>query len=164
RRKNLRRYGLLDQGRRKPVDRIILLRLNRAALVYWISCNIKHPSHDTVADGHVYWTTAIHYVKATFETLRSGHGDCPNQLVPKMLLHFESDIRRPILNLVFHSQRVIDPGQCVWEFHINDGTDNLNNFAFAHVKTSFTIFLNKKISDYAACPPAISNNSFVMLP
>jgi hypothetical protein len=54
-----------------------------------------------------------------------------------MLLYFESDIHRPILNLVFDSQRVIDPGQCVREFHVHDGTDDLNNFAFPHVKTSF---------------------------
>src|SRR5262249_30164157 len=153
-----------DQRWRKPVDRIVFLSLNRAALVYWISCNIKHPPHDTIPDRHVDWATSIHHLKATFMTLASGHGDCPDQFVGRMFVDFGVDIHGPILNLVFDSQRVIDPGQSVWEFHVHDRTDNLNNFAFAHVKTSFTKFLNKKISDYAACPPAISNNSFVMLP
>src|SRR5262249_51151879 len=113
RRKNLWRYGLLNQRRWKPVDRIILLRLNRAALVYRISCNVKHSPHDSVPDGHVYWPTAIHHVKATFQTLGSRHGDCPDQFVAKMLLHFESDIHGPILNLAFDSQRVIDRRQSV---------------------------------------------------
>src|SRR5262249_12360819 len=137
--KNLRRCGLFDQRWRKPVDRIIFLRLNRPALVYRISRNIKHPAHDTVPDGHAYWTTAIRNVEAAFETLRPGHGDCPDQLVSKMLLYFKCQIHGLILNLIFDGKGVIDPGQCFREFHIYDRTADLDNFASAHVKTSFTL-------------------------
>jgi hypothetical protein len=51
-----------------------------------------------------------------------------------MLLHFECHIHGLILNPVFNSQGVIDPRQSVREFHVHDRTDDLNDFAFAHVK------------------------------
>src|SRR5262249_34664113 len=80
---------LIDQRWRKTMDRIIFVRFNRSALVDGSSRNVKHPPHDTISDRHVYRGAAIHNVKATFKTFGSGHGDCANQLVPEMLLHFE---------------------------------------------------------------------------
>src|SRR5262249_48037265 len=143
-REDFRRSGLLSQQWRKTMDRIIFLRSNRSALVDRISRNVKHPSHDTISDRHVYWATAIHNVKASFKTFGSGHRDCANQLVPKMLLDFECQIHGLILNPVFNSQGVIDPRQSAREFHVHNWTDDLNDFAFAHVKNLISINAQSK--------------------
>ena len=128
------------------MDRIIFIRLNRSALVDWISSDVKHTPHDTVSDRHVYWAAAIHNVKAAFKTFGSGHRDCANQLVPKMLLNFECQIHWLILNPVFNSQGVIDPRQSVIEFHVHNRTDDLNDFAFTHVMNLVSI--NAQSNDF----------------
>ena len=40
------------ERRRRAVDRIVFLRLNRPALVHRVAGHIEHAAHDALADGH----------------------------------------------------------------------------------------------------------------
>ena len=66
-----------------------------------------------------------------------------------------------VLDFVFDGQRVIDAGQCLRKFDVDHRTDDLNNFAFVTILATCVIAFDLPHSD---CPPAISSNSFVILP
>ena len=116
---------------------VVLFRLDRPALIDWLAGNVEYSPHDAFADGHSYGSAAIHYFESSLETLGPSHRDCTNQLVSKVLLHFERHFRRLVLDLVFNSQCVIDPGQHFGEFNVHHWTGNFNNFAFVHIHTRF---------------------------
>ncbi len=51
-----------------------------------------------------------------------------------MLLHFEGELGRSAVDLVFELERIIDARQFarVLEFHVHHGTDDLNDISFIH--------------------------------
>ena len=51
-RQHLRRGRLIDQRRRRPMNRIALLGLHRTALVHRIAGDVEHAAHHPVADRH----------------------------------------------------------------------------------------------------------------
>jgi hypothetical protein len=86
----------------------------------------------------LYRATPVDDVEAALESFRTGHRDRPDELVSQVLLHFERQTHRLILNFIFDRQGVVDPGQRVRKFHVDDRPDDLNDFAFAHMKNLFS--------------------------
>src|SRR5271154_5666327 len=145
---------------------IELFRVNRAALVHRLSGHIEDPAHDTFADGHRDWAAAVGHFEAALQALGPGHGDGPHRLVPKVLLHFERQLRGLPLNFAFYGQRVVDRGNGSREFNVNYGSHDFNNFSFVQIHSFFPCLNGsiKMMLPQSDWPPAISSNSFVMLP
>ena len=93
--KHLRGGRLVHERRRRAVDRIALLRLDRPALVHRVAGDIEHPAHDAFADGHGDRPAAIGDLQAALESLGAGHGDGADPVIPEMLLHFERQLDGP---------------------------------------------------------------------
>ena len=49
---HLRRSRLIDQRRRRPMNRIVLVGLDRPLLVHRVAGHVEHAAHDAFADGH----------------------------------------------------------------------------------------------------------------
>ena len=77
-RQHLRRGGLIGERRRRPVDRVVLLRLDRAALVHRVAGDIEDASHHAVADRHRDRAAGVGDLEAALETLGAGHRDRPH--------------------------------------------------------------------------------------
>ena len=92
------------------MDWIVFLCLNGPAFVHRISSHVKHPAHDTFADGYSHWPAGILDLKSSFETFGSGHRDRSDPIVSKVLLHLECQFERLIRNSIFDRQRVVDSG------------------------------------------------------
>ena len=54
-------------------------------------------------------------------------------MITEVLLHFECQIERIVLDFKFNRQRAIDVWQVFREFDIHDRPNDLYNFAFIHV-------------------------------
>src|SRR5215469_807132 len=138
---------------------IELFGIHRSALIDRSSGNVKHATHDGLTNRHRDWFAAVRHLKAALEAFGSGHRDGAHRPVPDMLLHFESDLDRFILNFVIDIQGVVDRRQGVGELDIHNRTGDSNDFAFVHMRTWFNRYLCQP-----AWPPAMSSNSFVMFP
>ena len=75
---------------------------------------------------------AIDHLQAAFETFGTGHGDGPDTVVPELLLLFEGQLHGLFTDFEFNYQRMVDAWDSLWEFHIDDRTDHLDDFAFVH--------------------------------
>src|SRR6516162_7756110 len=151
---------LVNQARRRAVDRIVFLRLDRPAFVDRVAAHIEYPPHPSFSDGHGDGHAGVDDLVTAFETLRAGHGDRPDPAVGQVLLHLKRDFDGLALNFVVHRQRVIDTWQLFRKCHVHDRTDDLNNLAFIHVGTLSLSFCQPLPS----WPPAISRSSLVILP
>ena len=120
---------------------IVLLRLNWSALIHRVTGDIKYPAQDTFTDRHRDGSALICNFEAAFETLGGSHGDCSDQFVPEVLLHFERHRSGLVLNSVFNGQRVVDPRQCFRELYIYHRTGNFDDLAFVHIHTQFATAL-----------------------
>src|SRR4029079_10531691 len=118
---------------RRPMDRIVLFRLNRSALIDRVSSHVEHPAHDAFADRHGYRTAAISNLEAPFEALGARHGDRPDPLVAEVLLHFERGFGGLVLNRVLDAQGVRDPRQRLRKYNVNHLTETLNNLSLVTI-------------------------------
>ena len=130
---------MVHERRRRAVDRVALLRLDRPALVHGVAGHVEHPAHDAFADGHGDGPAGVGDLEAALETFGAGHGDRPDPVVAEVLLHFERQLDRLVLDLVLDGQRVVDPGQSFRELDVHDRTDDLNDFAFVHTALGFSV-------------------------
>src|SRR5215510_1608068 len=160
-RKHLRRSRLVHERWRSAVDWIVLLRLDRAAFIHGVSGNVEYPPHNALTDRHGYRAAAVGDLEAPLESLRGGHGDCSNQFVPEVLLHFERHLGGPVLHFVLNRQRVIDSRQRFRELDVHYRTDNFCDPAFVHIHTHLHRSMTFLYSDW---PPAISSSSLVIFP
>src|SRR5262249_55335006 len=112
-------------------------------------------------DRHGYRLTFVGNLETALEALGGGHRDCPNQFIAQVLLHFESHLGRLVFNLVFNRQSVVDPGQCSGEVYIHHRAGNFYDRTFIHIHSSSQ---RAEPFAHAVWPPAISSNSFVILP
>src|SRR5207253_2063124 len=122
-----------DQRRGRTVNRIILVRLHGALFIHDIARDVEHAAHDAVTDGHGDGRASVNDLEAAFEALGAGHGDGANPGIAEVLLDFEGELGGLILDFVIDGQGVVDGGERPRKFYIDDGADDLDNFAFIHV-------------------------------
>ena len=125
---HLRRRRLLHECRRRTVNGIVLLRLDRSAFVDRVAANIEHPPHYAFPDRHGNGRAGVDDLITAFEALGAGHGDGPDPLVAKVLLHLERQFDGLVLNLVIDGQRVVDAGQLLRKFDVHHRTDDSGQF------------------------------------
>ena len=74
--------------------------------------------------------------EAALEAFGGGHGDGADPVIAEVLLDFEGEFGGVTLDGVIQRKGVIDRRQLVRELDIDDGADDLNDFAFIHaIKT-----------------------------
>ena len=130
---HLRRRRLIRERRRRTMDRIVLLRRDRSALVHRTSGDIEDAAHHAFADRHRDRSTPVGHLDAALEPLGARHGDRPDPLVAEMLLHLEGERDRPALHRVVHGERVEDGWKRVGKFDVHHRAGDLNDFADVHV-------------------------------
>ena len=74
-RQHLRRRRLIDERRRRAVDRIVLLGRDRAALVHRVAGDVEDAAHDAVADRHRDRPAGVGDRDAALEALGARHRD-----------------------------------------------------------------------------------------
>ena len=79
-----------------------------------------------------------------------------------MLLYFEGQLDLLALGFELADQGVVDAGQRVGKLNIDHRTMNFNDFSCIHISYLHGNWL--AAHPQSDCPPAISSNSFVILP
>ena len=86
---DLRRGGLVDQGRGGAVDGIAFLGDDRAAFVHRVADDVEDAAHDGLADGHGNGGAGVGDFVAALEALGGAHADGADPVVAEVLLDFE---------------------------------------------------------------------------
>ena len=154
-REHLRRRRLIDERRRRAVNRVVLLGHDRAALVDRGAGHVEHASHDAGADRHADRPAAVGDLEAALESFGARHRDGADPSIAEVLLHFERQRHRLILDRVLDGQGVGDRRQRAGKRDVHHRTDDLHDRACVHTD-AFPLS-----SDW---PPAISSSSCVMCP
>ena len=92
---HLRGGGLIHERRRRAMDGIIFVRLDRPAFVHRVAGHVEHAAHDAFADGHGDGRAGIDDFVAALEAFGAGHGDGADPVVAEVLLHFERQLGWP---------------------------------------------------------------------
>src|SRR3954471_6012888 len=115
------------------MDGIVFIGLHRALFIHGIARDVEDAAHHAFADRHGNRFAGIDHLVAAAEAFGAGHGNGANPVVAQMLLCFESELRRGTPGRrEFDGERIKERRQCVAEFHVHHGTDNLNDFSFIH--------------------------------
>ena len=139
------------------MDRIVLVRLDRAAFVDGVSRDVEDAAHHPFADRHRNRSARVGHRGAALEALGPGHGDRANPAVPEVLLDFERELDRLPLDGVVDGQRVVRSVAAHRETPRRPPDPRLERL-YRH-SCSFLLSAYQP-----AWPPAISSNSLVMLP
>ena len=83
---------LLIKRRRRPVDRQVLARLDRAAVVLRMPEHVHDASERALTDRHRDRRPGRRDGEPALQALRGAHGDGAHHPVPELLLHFEREI------------------------------------------------------------------------
>src|SRR5690606_3478312 len=107
-----------------------------------------------LAHGHVDGLAGGRHGQAALQAFRGAHRDRAHDAVAELLLHFERQVG------IDELQRLVDfRDRIAREFHVDDGADDLGDFAGCHDLN----FLWNSLRPYtAAAPPTISASSVVI--
>ena len=100
RRENLCAGGLVGQRRRRAVNRIAFVGVDRSALVHRLARDVEDSPHDCISDRHGNGRAGIEHVEAALQPLGAGHGDGAHPIVAQVLLHFEGQFVRLPFDLI----------------------------------------------------------------
>ena len=115
------------------MNRIVLRGRDRAALVDRRTGDVEHAAHHRVADRHRDRRAAVGDAVAALEAFGGGHRDRPHTAVAEVLLDFERQGHRLLLDGVFNRERVVDRGQRVGKLDVHHRTVDLNDCARIHI-------------------------------
>src|SRR5262245_2751499 len=132
------RLGLLIfELRSRSVNRVGLLRLNRAFLVDRFPEHVDETTERFTADRNGNRRTSILNVHSTCETISGGHGHATHAVFAKVLRHFKrqshSRLSGGLILLLVDLERVIDaremPGR---KLDVHHRSDHLYHFSCTH--------------------------------
>ncbi len=125
---------LLGQVGSFAMDRITLRKRNRTAFVYGIAGDVEETPQDPLAHRDRDRAAGVVDRHAALQAFGGRHGDGAHPVFAEMLLHFEGQLGRGAVDVVFKFQRVVDARQLAraLEFHVHHGTDDLNDISFIH--------------------------------
>jgi peptide chain release factor 1 len=125
----------LLEGRRVPVDRPPLLRVDRSALVHRLAQHIEDPAERRVPHRDGDRLPGIDDIHAPGHAVRRVHGDRADLVAADVLCDFADQAMVSIVIRPRELERVIDLGQPVrCEFGIDDRSDHLNDFPDVSVR------------------------------
>src|SRR2546429_1413843 len=115
------------------MNRITLIRGDRALLVDRVTDDVEDAAHSPFADRHGDGAAAIHDFEAALHPFGGAHRDGADPIVAEMLLYFEREFTATRTgHVVFDGEGVINGRKSAVEFHVHNRTDDLNDFSFAH--------------------------------
>ena len=116
------------------MDGVTLREFYRAAIVDRIAGHIEKATEHALAHGHADRPAGVGHAHTALETLGRRHGDGAHPIFSKMLLHFEGELGWVTADFVLDFEGVVDLREFfdLREFHVHDGTDDLNNVSFFH--------------------------------
>src|SRR5207237_7272787 len=130
---------LIDEFRRRPMNRIALLGVDRAHFVDRLTNDVEHPSQGFFADGNRNTGAGVHGVHAAHQPFRTIHGNAAYGVLTQVLCDFHNQV--PLLvadRRVGNFQGVVNRRQgSLGKLDIDDSAENLGDFSHAHnLKTS----------------------------
>src|SRR4029077_615499 len=125
---------LLRERRCGPMDRVALFEFHWTAIINRIAGDVKEPPKHALSHWYGDRTASIRYAHSALQSLGRRHGDGANPAFPKMLLHFERQLRWIAVDFVLNLEGVVDFRQRLFvrKFHVHHGTDYLNYISFIH--------------------------------
>ena len=91
---HLRGGRLVHERRRRAMNGIVFVGLDRPSFVHRIADHVEHAPHDAFTDGHGNGRAGVDDFEAALETFGAGHGDGAHPVVAEVLLHFERQLDR----------------------------------------------------------------------
>ena len=130
-------HVLVGQLRRLAMNRITLRESDRAAIIDRIAGDVKDPAESPLAHRDGDRAAGVVDRHAALQALGRGHGDGAHPVFAEMLLHFEGELGRVAVDLVFEFERVIDARELFGfiEIHVDDGTDDLDDVTCIHKRS-----------------------------
>ena len=143
---HFRRRRLIRERRSGAMNRVVLLGLDGSPFVDRVAGHVEHSAHHPVADRHRDRPAAVGDAVATLEPFGSGHRDRAHPAVAEVLLHFQRQRHRLVLNRVVALQRVVNRRQRVGKLDVDHRTDHLNDLARIHDVVTCSAALDGGIS------------------
>src|SRR5437773_1888256 len=150
--------GLLFEGRRRAVDRIGLLRVDRGALVHGLADDVQDAAQRLTAYRNRDRAARVLDAHAAREAIGRGHRDRPHLALAQVLRHLEHEplrVGEDVLHLdALHLERVVNPGQLPrLELDVHHGPDDLDDLPDVHASAPCL---------RASAPPTMSSSSLVI--
>src|SRR5438128_2273577 len=152
--------GLLFEGRRRAVDRIGLLRVDRGALVHGLADDVQDAAQRLTAHRDRDRAARVLDPHASREARGRGHRDCPHLALAHVLRHLQHEplrVGEDVLHLdALHLDRVVNPGQLSrLELDVHHGPDDLDDLPDVHASAPCL---------RASPPPTMSSSSLLSFP
>jgi hypothetical protein len=127
---------LLEQGRRRTMNGIPLLKVDRAALIHGFADHIKDPAKDSLTHWNRDCLAGGVDRHPALQAVSRRHCNCPNPVVAQLLLHFENKLLLGAIQFEVHLERFENLGQLgsLAEIGVNNGANDLNNSSLIHAK------------------------------
>ena len=153
---NFRFRGLVGIGRRFLMDGALAFGLDRTGFVDRLADDVHDAAERPVTHGHRDRLACVGHFLAAHQAFGRVHGDGAHGVLAQVL----GDLEHQAVALVLGLERVQDLGQVTVELHVDDGADDLNDFALvAHAEMRTGLYLKGYCANDAA---AISRISCVM--
>src|SRR2546425_1991261 len=150
--------GLSLEVRRRAMDRIRLLGVDRRTLVHRLTDDVEDAAERLLADGHRNGAAGVGHSRAPGAAVGGGHGGRAHLALAQLLGNLEHELLRigeDVLVLdARHLERVVDRGQFTrLELDVDHRADDLDDLPLNHASAPCLS---------ASAPPTISSNSLVI--
>jgi hypothetical protein len=128
---------LIFQARRRSVDGVGFLRLDRTLFIDRLTQHVDQPSQGLTTDGNRNRGSRVLHIHAASQTVRRRHRDAADAVFTKVRRNFERDphgwLPGSLILFLRHLERIVDVRQLTGrELHVDHGADDLNDFSCAH--------------------------------
>ncbi len=118
---------LVSEGRCVAVNTPALFFTDRASFVDRVAQDVHDTAQGRFTDRDGNGCAAVDDVQTALQAFGRAHRNSTNHAVAQLLLNFQGGFR------AFYFQRVVNTRYDVtWEFHVDDGADDLNDTSATH--------------------------------
>ena len=146
---------LVDELRRRAVDRQVLVRLDRAALVDGIADDVEDAAEHFVADRHHDRRLGVDDLHAAHEAVGRVHGDGAHRVLAEVLRDLDGEIARRVVLVdvgVLDLERGVDLGQLARaELDVDDRSDDLRDLALVARAVAVAV-MSVGVAMFLPCP------------
>ena len=118
---------LFSEGRRFTVDTATLFFTDRASFVDRVAQDVHDTTQGCLTDRYRDGSLGVDNIQTALQTFGRAHRNGTNHAVAQLLLNFQGGFR------ALYFQRVVNTRHGItWEFHVDDGADDLNDTSATH--------------------------------
>src|SRR5204863_3154295 len=116
------------------MDRITFFKFYWTTIIDWIARHVEKPAEHSFSNWDRDWPASIGDTHPALQSFGRRHGDGADPVFTQMLLDFESEFGWVVVDLVLDFERIINFWQSLplWELHVHNGTDYLNDVSWIH--------------------------------